>query len=140
MIELATNAADLVIARLKVEEGFRTVAYRDTVGRLTFGYGCNIDAGISEYAATALLEAQVQEREQALAAYAWYPAADAKRASVFLDLSFNLGLHGLLAFPSMLHFAALKDWPNASAQLLDSDAARQLPARYKTLAGILLNG
>jgi lysozyme len=134
------SALSIACARLQTEEGFRALPYTDTLGNLTVGYGYAVNKGISKVAAAALLQAQAQECEAALSAYPWFQGLDDARASVFIDLSINLGLHGLLAFPSMLHYTALRDWLNAKAQLLDSDAARELPSRYQALADILETG
>ena len=65
---------------------------------------------------------------------------DDARASVLLDPAFNLGINGLLHFPKMLAALAAGDWKTAHDELLDSDAARELPSRYNALAQILLNG
>ena len=134
------TAADLVVTRLKTEEGFRATAYTDTTGHLTWGYGCNISAGITPYAATALLQAQVTEVALSLAANWWWGGLDDVRASVVIDVAFNVGVHGLLQFVNMLSAIGKKDWSTASAELLDSTAAKQLPARYQALAQTLLTG
>ncbi len=133
------SATDLVIARLATEEGFRATAYRDTVGRLTIGYGFNVDAGITQGAARALLAAQVTEICAALAQFSWWPADDA-RQSVLLDLAFNNGIHGLLGYVHMLAAIARQDWQGAHDEILNSEAARLLPGRYTALANILLTG
>ena len=134
------TAADLVVTRLKTEEGFRATAYTDTTGHLTWGYGCNISAGIPPYAAAALLQAQVTEVALSLAANWWWGGLDDVRASVVIDVAFNVGVHGLLQFVNMLSAIGKKDWSTASAELLDSTAAKQLPARYQALAQTLLTG
>lgn len=134
------TAADLASARLKGEEGFRSNAYRDTTGQQTIGYGFNVDAGISEFAAAALLVAQVSERETVLLNYPWYATCDPVRRSVLLDVAFNLGVTGLLKFHDMILAIGRQDWVDARAELLDSKAARELPQRYKILADLLLAG
>jgi lysozyme len=134
------SALDLAVTRLKVDEGFRAAAYRDTVGKLTIGYGFCVDAGISQFAAAALLVAQAQERAQALAGFWWAQGLDEARMSVVIEIAFNDGLAGLLHFPKMLAGIGAKNWQAAHDECLDSDAARALPARYKTLAQILLTG
>jgi lysozyme len=58
---------DKLIAEIKRHEGFRPMAYRDTEGFLTIGYGLNLDAGISEPLASHILEWQVNDRAKALA-------------------------------------------------------------------------
>lgn len=134
------SAVDLAIPRLKVDEGFRAAKYVDTAGRLTIGYGFNVDAGISQFAAAALLQAQAQERASALAGFWWAQGLDDVRMSVVIEVAFNDGLNGLLHFPKMLAAIGAKDWATAKAELLDSDAARELPARYAALAQIMLSG
>lgn len=134
------SATALAVARLMTEEGFRGTAYRDTVGKLTIGYGCNIDAGWSRGLAGAVLSYQAQDVWQQLSTFWWWAALDDVRASVLVDLGFNEGVNSLLHFPKMLAAIGAKDWVTAKAELLDSDAARELPARYATLAEILLTG
>lgn len=77
---------------------------------------------------------------QTLGTYWWWPTLDDIRASVVVELAFNLGIAGLLHFPNMLSAIGKKDWPTAQSELLDSDAARELPARYHALSLLLLNG
>lgn len=134
------SALDLAVSRLKTDEGFRAAAYRDTVGKLTIGYGFCVDAGISQFAAAALLAAQTQERAQALAGFWWAKGLDDARMSVIIEIAFNDGLNGLLHFPKMLAAVGAKNWRLAHDECLDSDAARELPKRYNQLAQILLTG
>lgn len=134
------TARDLAAARLELEEGFRAQVYRDSVGKMTIGYGFNIEAGISQRAARALLMAQVTERAEVLAPYWWAQGLDDVRMSVLIDVSFNVGIGGLLHFPKMLAAVGTKNWQTAHDELLDSDAARMLPKRYGRLAQILLSG
>lgn len=137
---MSNTALDLAVARLKIEEGFRAKAYRDTRGLLTVGYGFCVEAGISQYAAEALLRAQLEERIDALLGYPWYAACDALRQSVLLDLAFNDGVAGVLKFHNMIAAIGRQDWTRAKAELLDSDAARALPVRYALLAELLFAG
>ena len=134
------SVVDLAVSRLRVAEGFRSHVYRDTVGKQTIGYGFNVDAGISEYAAEALLVAQTEERETELKEYWWAVGLDDVRMSVIVEIAFNSGISSLLHFPKMLAAVGAKDWETAKAELLDSDAARQLPGRYANLAEIMLTG
>jgi lysozyme len=140
MAETKVTATDLTVARLATEEGFRAKAYRDTKGKLTIGYGFSVDAGISQYCAHALLEAQAQELAIELGRFSWFVGLDDIRASVLIDLAFNDGLVGLLHFPKMIAGIGARNWQVAHDELLDSEAARELPTRYSALAKILLNG
>jgi lysozyme len=134
------SAVDLAVARLKVDEGFRATLYTDTTGHATIGYGFNVQAGITEKAAAALLAAQTEDIGASLSGYWWASGLDDARMSVVVEVAFNIGLTGLLHFVNMLSAIGKKDWPTAKAALLDSDAARELPARYKALAQILVTG
>lgn len=134
------TATDLTVGRLANEEGFRAKSYRDIKGKLTIGYGFNIDAGISQYAAHALLEAQTQEVAIELGRFPWFIGLDDTRASVLIDLAFNDGLVGLLAYVHMLAAVGNRNWQLAHDELLNSKAAKELPSRYSALAQILLSG
>jgi len=134
------SAVDLAVARLKTEEGFRSLPYSDETGHLSLGYGFSVGAGISKYAASYLLSAQVTELSKTLAGYDWFSGLDEVRASVFIDLAYNLGVSGLLHFPKTLTCASEKDWKGTHDNLLDSKAAKQDPKRYVALAQVLLTG
>jgi len=134
------NTIDYVTPRLKTEEGFRAKAYKDIHGFTTIGYGFCVDQGITQFAAAALLQAQIQERDQALQAYIWYKNLDPVRQSVIVDISFNVGVEGLLHFPNMIMALTRKDWSGAEQELLNSEVAHELVERYDALANILLTG
>ena len=132
------NAIDSVLSRLKTEEGFRARVYRDTEGHATIGYGFNIDAGISQRAAAALLQEQLMELHETLSAYSWYAALDPARQGVCLDIAFNDGLHGLLGFPNMIAALAAKNWITAQSECHVTNP--ELQERYDELGRILLTG
>jgi lysozyme len=132
------SAITEALPRLQLEEGFRSLPYKDTQGHVTLGFGFNVDAGITRYAATALLNAQVTELDVTLAGFPWYQGANDVRKSVFLDIAFNSGLHGLLAFPLLLAAAARADWEGAAAQCKVKEP--ELAARYARLAELLRTG
>ena len=132
------NAVDLALPRLQTEEGFRAIKYTDTQGHLTIGYGFNVDAGISQTAAGALLGAQAAERHQALMGLGWYAVLDPVRQSVCLDIAFNNGTHGLLNFPHMIAALAKGDWATAAAECKVTNP--ELAGRYAKLAQLLLTG
>ena len=134
------SAVDIAIARLKTDEGFRSTVYLDTANHRTIGYGFNIDAGITQTAAAALLAAQTEDLAQTLGGYWWAAGLDDARMSVVVEVAFNDGVSALLHFPKMLAALGAKNWQSAHDELLDSDAARELPIRYNALAQILLTG
>jgi lysozyme len=105
---------------------------------MTMGYGLNVSAGISQRAAAVLLQEQVAELDEQLTAFPWYAQLDPARQSVCLDIAYNTGLHGLLAFPAMIAALARKDWMSASIECHVVDP--KLANRYAELASLLLNG
>jgi lysozyme len=133
------SAVSVAQPRLQTEEGFRAKAYTDTAGHMTIGFGFNVDAGISKNAAAMLLSAQLAELDNALQQYPWYTNAGDVRGSVFLDIAFNAGLHGLLLYPRMIHYASIGDWPNAAAQCTDKDPKLDA-SRYAPLRALLISG
>ena len=114
------------------------MAYKDAYGNMTIGYGFNINAGITQPEAQALLVAQVNERDTALRAYSWYQALDPARQSVCLDIAINAGLHGLLSFGKMITALTAQDWETASDECHVSNPI--LAGRYAKLAEIMLTG
>lgn len=132
------SAVDVAFPRLRTEEGFRSLVYRDSEGHSTIGYGLNLDAGLSQRVAAAALLAQLQELHEALQAYPWYGPLDPVRQSVLLDMAFNGGLHGLLAFPHMLAAISRQDWASAAAECHVENP--ELAGRYEKLSQLLLIG
>lgn len=143
------NAVDLVVARLTTEEGYRQYPYNDATGarvsclpggNLSWLIGVNLETAGSLELARVILAFFLAKLTADLASFWWYHALDDVRLSVVLDVAYNTGENGLLHFPKMLAAIGAKDWQTAAAELLNSDAARQLPARYQRLSVILLNG
>lgn len=132
------TAVDLALPRLKMAEGYRSHVYRDTQNLDTVGYGCNLSAGLTEFAAGALLLAQVHELELRLESYPWYPNLDPVRQSVLLEIAFNAGISGLLHFPAMLAAISRQDWERAAAECTVTNP--ELAKRYAALAKLLLTG
>jgi lysozyme len=129
-------------ARIKVNEGFRSKPYADTVGKLTIGWGRNLNAeGITVGEALILLGNDISRCDTALLrSQTWYQYLDDVRKSVMIELAFNLGVEGILEFHDLWAALAAHEWKQAHDALLDSKAARELPARYATLANILFTG
>jgi lysozyme len=134
-----TTAVDYAVPRLKVEEGFRGSKYVDTRGYTTIGYGLNVDAGITEFAAAALLTAQVQELHNALLTYQWYGNLDPVRQSACLDMAFNEGFHEFVnGWPLLIAALTAGNWPEAQQQC--HTATLEDEGRYEALGQIFLTG
>jgi len=135
-----SDATTLAMARCKVNEGFRPQKYTDTRGFLTIGYGFCIDAGISEFSAASLLEAQLAEAEADVSNWDWYASVDAVRKSVLTELAFNMGIHKLQGFHNMLAACSSADWPTAANELQNSVWFGQVGQRGPQLVRLLRDG
>lgn len=124
---------------LKKHEGFRSTPYRCTAGKLTVGYGINLDAGISEEEANLLLCHRIHSTEIKLASYEWYRSLDENRRDVLANMAYNLGLAGLLKFKNMIAALEDKDYNKAAEEMLDSKWAFQVKGRAVELAEIMRN-
>lgn len=138
-VVIIIDAVERAFGRLKTEEGFRAKEYKDTQGNSTIGYGFNIDAGITQRAAAALLVEQLHEVHEGLVKLPWYAGLDTARQSVCLDIAVNEGLHGLLKFHRMITFLEDKDWVNAAKECEVEDNKLD-NSRYAPLRQILLKG
>src|ERR1019366_7002387 len=111
-------------ATVRLAEGLRLKPYTDTTSHLTIGYGHDLtDDGISPVIAEWLLNDDLVAAQSGLqAAWPTLSTLDDVRQRSFIELAFNLGIHGLLLFPKMLHAAAVGDWHTAAQELVNSTA------------------
>jgi len=124
-------------------EGLRLKPYRCTAGKLTIGYGRNLDdCGISQKEAYILLENDIQDCDQSLIDEIpeIYNALDEVRKSVLLNMCFNLGISGLLEFNNTLTFIAAGDWERAANGMLASKWAKQVGKRAIELSEMMRKG
>ncbi len=132
---------DRLKADLVREEGLRLKPYTDTVGKLTIGVGRNLtDKGISREEAMAMLDADVAEVVTALSALPWFGGLNDVRQRVMVDMGFNLGIFGLLAFHRTLASIARGDYVIAAKEMLDSQWAHQVGDRATRLAQMMRTG
>jgi lysozyme len=136
----ADTVRNLAKDQLRKEEGCRLKMYKDTKGLSTVGIGWCLDRSPmrlteAEFRLTNDVGEAFYELLQALP---WIGSLDDMRASVLVQLCFQLGLHGLLEFGNMLRACQAGNWPGAANQLLDSKYAREdCPARAARYAAAL---
>ncbi len=128
-----------MIDRIKKHEGLRLKPYRCTAGKLTIGYGRNLeDNGITEEEAHFLLMNDLEKSwDECCKAFSWISKMDKIRQGVIVELCFNMGLGRLKGFKKMLAACERGDYKTASVEMLDSLWARQVGQRAKTLADIM---
>jgi len=133
---------DAIKSSLKIHEGKSLKPYQCTAGKLSIGYGRNLDdRGITTEEAEYLLanDIQVAVRELDRAFPGWRNHSDNVQ-NVLVELSFAMGAPRLAGFRKMWAALDAKDYPTAAAELLDSRWRQQVGQRAITLADRLRAG
>ena len=131
-----------LVEQVKRHEGYRKDLYKCTAGKLTIGYGFNVEAGISKEVAGKLLEAQLEEiwwqcnKEFS----SFWSTLSPKRQNVLVNMVFNLGLGGVKKFKKFIQALEEKDYGRASLEMLDSKWAKQVGDRATELSIQMKNG
>ncbi|HWI49080.1 MAG TPA: glycoside hydrolase family protein [Rummeliibacillus sp.] len=120
---------------IKRHEGFNSHPYFDSVGKLTIGWGRNIeDNGISKEEADALFENDFDAAVNDLMRFDWWVMQPKSVQDALINMRFNLGLHRLLGFTKMIQALQEKNYSKAAQEALDSRWAKQVGDRAKDVA------
>jgi lysozyme len=141
---MGSNTVDLR-EQLKRDEGVVNHAYQDSLGFTTIGCGRLIDAnrggGLSDSEVDYLLDNDITDKTaQVLAALPWAKELNEPRLAVLINMAFQLGIRGLLGFPSMLGAVRMGDYGSAAIHMVDSLWAKQTPTRAHRLAEQMESG
>jgi len=133
---------DLLEELIKRDEGLRLKPYRCTAGKLTIGYGRNLDEnGITKEEALMLLRHDIQNSvAEAKANFSFYEKINETRKRVVLSMLFNMGLPTLRRFKKMLFALEHEDYEKASVEMLDSTWAKQVKSRAVELSTMMREG
>lgn len=137
--------ADLT-RQLRGDEGCEPCVYPDSLGYATIGVGRLVDkrkpgAGLRPDEISYLLQNDIDDRINALMrALPWFQNLDDTRQGVLLNMAFQLGTDGLLAFKNTLDAVHGARYDEAAADMLASKWAQQTPARAKRLADQMRTG
>lgn len=137
-MSLEHTAAELI----RKHEGFSGFAYRCPAGKLSIGYGRNVDSdggiGISEDEAAFLLAGDIHRiRNELTRGIRNFLFLDEIRQAVLIDMCYNLGIGRFLAFKKMIRAVEGSDFPQASREMLDSKWAKQVGGRAEELASLM---
>jgi len=134
--------------RIRRHEGLRLEPYVDTTGNWTIGVGhkipeveaSNYPDGCTLEDAMNWLEADIQKATaQVTNALPWIVNLSEIRKEVLIEMAFQLGLHGLLGFHTMLSACSAGDFELAAKNMISSLWHKQTPARCEELANLMLN-
>lgn len=130
---------DLLTENLMRHEGLRLNPYKDTVGKVTIGYGRNLDdKGISKTEAAFLLSNDIRETiDEAKFLFPFLENLTENRQYVICNMLFNLGRSRLMGFRKMIEALEKGNYLEASQQMLDSRWATQVGDRARELAALM---
>jgi len=136
-----TSRASLRIDVMSAE-GFRSKPYKDTVGKLTIGFGRNLDdVGISKLEGEVLLDHDLATAEQECRkAFAWFVGLNDVRQRALVEMAFNLGLPRLRGFKRTLAAIEAQRFDSAAREMLDSAWSQQVKSRADRLARMMREG
>ena len=125
--------------QLNRDEGREKFAYKDSLGYLTIGVGRLVDekkgGGLRDDEMDYLLRNDINDRIDAITrALPWFQNLDDARKGVLLNMAFQMGTNGLLAFKNTLAEIRAGDYATASEMMLQSKWATQTPERAMRLA------
>jgi lysozyme len=127
--------------QIKRHEGLRLKPYLCPAGKLTIGYGRNLDdKGITKDEAERLLLNDIHEcLEKCNAMIPYFYKLNRAQQNVLVNMCYNLGIYGLLGFKRFLAALEKGDLETAKKEMLDSKWANQVGIRAKELADQILN-
>lgn len=147
---------DIIIKRLEFHESCVLKPYYCPTGHLTLGIGHNVEArpftdeekraigdwkkGITKNMAYMICRNDVNICLNQLKTLSFWNQLDLERQYALLDMCFQLGFKGLCGFKKMLEAIRWGKWQTAAEECLNSDYARQTPARAKRIARLIKEG
>lgn len=124
-----------IAEELKVDEGFRSTPYRCTMGRLTIGYGRNLDdKGITKTEAEELLYNDIERCYfDLLSLFSNFDKMPDKIQHVLINMRYQLGASGFRTFKDMIAAAQSEDWNQMKKEMRNSLWYKQTPERAEKL-------
>ena len=129
-----------IAEQLKIDEGFRGKVYTCSAGKLTVGYGWNLeDNYMSERVASLLLDDGIGSAIASCERFDWWHKLSDVRKEVIINMVYNLGFVGVSKFTKMIAAIKLNSFDEAAIQMLDSKWHKQVGVRAERLAEKMRN-
>ena len=158
--EVSDPVIDSIRDRVIDHEGKRNTVYKDSRGIPTIGVGFNLNRQDSNALLTqvganpgqikrgqsklnnrqieTLLNKDLKKsKEDAKVLVKNFISLPREVQGVLIEMVFNLGKFGLAKFKKFLDYINKNDWKKASVEMLNSDWAKQVGRRSKTLSNII---
>jgi lysozyme len=132
--------------QLTLDEGVRAHVYKDHLGFDTIGIGRLVDSrktgsGLRPVEIQFMFNNDLDDRIDALhRRLPWFMNLDDARRGVLLNMSFQMGVGGLLGFKNTLRMIEAGDYEAAAAGMMNSKWATQTPQRAQRLADQMRTG
>lgn len=138
-------AIESIFDQLRRDEDERLSVYPDSLGYWTIGMGVCIDArkgcGITKEESQLLTSNRVdQARYNILREWPWAMGMDPVRLGALLNMTYQMGVRGVSKFHDLLECLQAGDWIGAEAACLDSEWAKETPARAGRIAKQFFTG
>lgn len=143
---MATNLEDQLTRQLRGDEAVRPQVYQDSLGYWTIGVGRLVDSrkpgcGLRDNEINLMLANDIADREEHLAVVLpWTMNLDEARRGALINMSFQLGIDGLLTFKNSLALIQSGNYDQAYSNLMMSKWATQTPERAKRVATQIKTG
>lgn len=133
---------DKLLDEIKEHEGYVPHVYKDSLGYATIGYGFLVDEAkggaiplpVAEY----WLQFNVTELVNRLSReLSWFSTAPDNVQRALVNMSYQMGVSGVLKFHNMLAALEAGDYCVAATEALDSRWAKQTPNRARKVADIM---
>lgn len=125
---------------LLVDEGLRLKPYRCTAGKLSIGYGHNLDdVGIPQRIADDLLVYDLEIARKIcehIFGDLFKTWSDSRKLG-WINLAFNLGRTRLMQFRNTIRAARIEDWPEVENGLRQSLWFKQVKGRAERVIGMI---
>ncbi len=130
----------LLKSQLQKHEGLRLIPYTDTLGNLTIGVGRNLSKPLSKSCWMLMLSEDIEEAYAGVEKLPWFIVLSDVRQRVVVDMVFNMGLQKFLTFKNLIQAIKTSNFEMAAFEMLNSQWAKQVGQRAKTLATMMLSG
>jgi lysozyme len=128
-------------ASIEHHEGYRTKAYKDTLGHWTVGFGTNLEVlEIDLATARAWMHKKIEEVTKSLSDETPWSYLNGVRQGVLIEMGYQLGFAGCKKFVKMWEALGDHDYPRAAREMGNSRWARQTQKRVAELQARMLYG
>lgn len=125
---------------IKSNEGLRLKPYKCSSGKLTIGYGRNLENnGITKEEAEILLYNDIKRIHEFFNKYlTYYPSLPDEYKTVILDMAYNMGISGLMGFKNMLYEMQQRNKEGIIKEIRDSKYYKQLQSRAERNISLIM--